>query len=62
MTLTLFLDLIQYASGGQTTFGGHQITSIPTIFSCSCIIFQQEVEFDTNLNMLGNKTHLMATK
>jgi hypothetical protein len=26
------------------------------------IHFQQKIEFDTKLNRLGNKTHLVATK
>jgi len=33
----------------QTTFGGHQIGGISTIFPCNYIIFQQEAEFDTKL-------------
>jgi hypothetical protein len=48
--------------GGQNTPSGHQIGRISTIFSCnSKSNFQQELEFDTKLNKLGNKTHLVAT-
>jgi len=56
------MDLIQYARGGQNTYGGHQIGCISTIFSCNCINFEQEAKFDIKFNMLGNKTHLLATK
>jgi hypothetical protein len=48
--------------GAKNTFGGHQIRHISTIFSCNRINFQQNAKFDTKLKMLGNKTHLMATK
>jgi hypothetical protein len=54
---------MKYVKGGQNASGGHQIGCISTIFSCDCINFQQKAEFETKLNMLGNKfTQLVATK
>jgi hypothetical protein len=49
-------------AGGGGTCNGHQIGGISTIFSCNCIICQQEVEFDTKLNMMGIDDNLVATK